>query len=52
MITALTTSLTPAVFMGTLADLVPFIIILVPISLGIHFLRKLIKGASTAKVKF
>ena len=51
-VTALTTGLTPAVFMGQIEALVPFIIILVPISLGLYFLRKLVKGASKAKVRF
>jgi hypothetical protein len=51
-VTALTTALTPAVFLDTIADLVPFIVILVPVSLGLMFLRKLVKGASKGKVKF
>ena len=51
-ISALTTGLTPTVFFDTVADLVPFIIVLVPVSLAVYFLRKLIKGAGKAKVKF
>ena len=51
-ITALTTALTPSVFFGVVADLVPFIIVLVPVSLALMFLRKLIKGAGKGKVKF
>lgn len=51
-ITALTTALTPTVFFGIIADLVPFIVVLVPIALGLYFLRKLVKGASKGKVKF
>ena len=51
-ITELTTELTPAVFLGTVADLVPFIVVLVPVSLGLHFLRKLVKGAAKGKVRF
>jgi len=50
-ITALVTGLTPAVFFGMVADLVPFIIVLVPVALGVHFLRKLVKGAGKAKVR-
>lgn len=50
-ITALTTGLTPAAFFAVIEDTVPFIIVLVPVSLGMMFLRKLIKGASKAKVK-
>lgn len=51
-ISALTTGLTADVFFGVVADLVPFIIVIVPVALGTYFLRKLIKGAGKAKVKF
>lgn len=51
-VTALTTGLTPAVFFGIVADIVPFIIVMVPIALGLYFLRKLVKGAGKGKVKF
>jgi hypothetical protein len=51
-ITALTTALTPTVFFSVITSLVPFIIVLVPISLGLYFLRKLVKGAAKGKVKF
>lgn len=51
-ITALTTALTPTVFLGVIADLVPFIVVLVPVALGIYFLRRLVSGAGKAKVKF
>lgn len=50
-ISALSTGLTPAVFFGVVADLVPFIIVLVPVSLAVYFLRKLVKGAGKAKVR-
>ena len=50
-ITALTTSLTADEFFGVVADLVPFIVVLVPVALGVYFLRKLVKGAGKAKVK-
>ena len=50
-ISALTTGLTTEKFFSVVADLVPFIVVLVPISLGVYFLRKLIKGASHAKVR-
>lgn len=50
-ISALTTGLTPEVIFGVVADLVPFIITMVPVALGIYFLRKLIKGAGKAKVR-
>lgn len=51
-ISALTTGLTPAVYFDTLADIVPFIITIVPVALGVYFLRKLVKGAGKAKVRF
>ncbi len=51
-ISALTTGLTPAVFFDVVADIVPFIVLIVPIALGVYFLRKLIKGAGKAKVRF
>lgn len=51
-VTSLTTALTPTVFYGMIDDLVPLIIVLVPIALGLYFLRKLIKGASKGKVRF
>lgn len=51
-ITALTTGLTPAVFFDTVADVIPFVIVLVPVCLGLYFLRKLIKGAGKGKVRF
>lgn len=46
-----TTGLTSATFFGTVADLVPFIVMIVPVSLGVYFLRKLIKGAGKARVR-
>lgn len=53
-ITALTGEggLTAATFFGVVKDLMPLVVMLVPVSLGVYFLRKLIKGAGHAKVKF
>lgn len=51
-ISALTSGLTPATFFGVVADIVPFIIVIVPVALGTYFLRKLVKGSGKAKVKF
>ena len=51
-VTALTTGLTPAVFFDTVADIIPFVVVLVPVCLGLYFLRKLIKGAGKGKVRF
>lgn len=51
-ISALTSGLTADVFFDVLADIVPFIILIVPIALAVYFLRKLVKGAGKAKVRF
>ena len=44
--------LTAASLWGVMTDLVPFLSIIVPVALGYHFVRKLVKGASKAKVRF
>ena len=46
------TGLTGATLTGVMTDIVPFIVIVVPVALGLHFVRKLIKGASKGKVRF
>lgn len=51
-ITALTTALSPATFFNLIADLMPFLTVMVPVALGLMFLRKMIKGAGKGKVKF
>lgn len=51
-ITALTSGLTAETFFSVVADLMPLVIVLVPVALGVYFLRKLIKGAGKAKVRF
>ncbi len=51
-ITKLTTGLTTSVFFGVVADLVPYIIVIVPVALGTYFLRRLVQGSGKAKVKF
>ena len=51
-ITALTTGLTTDKFFEVVADLMPFVIVIVPVALGLYFLRKLIKGAGKGKVRF
>ena len=45
------TGLTSATMFGVVEDLVPFIVMIVPVSLGIYFLRKLIKGSGKGKVR-
>lgn len=46
-----TTGLSAATMFGVVADLVPFIVMIVPVALGVYFLRKLVKGAGKAKVR-
>lgn len=45
------TGLTSANFFGVVADLVPFVVMIIPVALGVYFLRKLVKGAGKAKVR-
>ena len=47
-----TSGLSANTMFGVVADLVPFIVMIVPVALGVYFLRKLIKGAGKAKVRF
>lgn len=50
-LTNASTGITSGTMFGVVNDLVPFIVVMVPISLGVYFLRKLIKGAGKAKVR-
>lgn len=45
------TGLSAATMFNVVADLAPFIVMIVPVALGVYFLRKLIKGAGKAKVR-
>ena len=47
-----TSGLTASTMFGVVAELVPFIVMIVPVALGIYFLRKLVKGAGKGKVRF
>lgn len=51
-VSALNTGITSETLFGTVADLMPWVITLTIASLGLHFLRKLIKGAGKGKVRF
>lgn len=51
-LTNTTSGLTANTMFGVVADIVPFIVMIVPVALGVYFLRKLIKGAGKAKVRF
>lgn len=46
------TGLTSSTFYSEITALVPFIVLMVPIALGLYFLRRLVSGAGKAKVKF
>lgn len=48
----LTTGITPATIFNVVKDVMPFVVTMVPIALGLYLLRKLVKGAAKAKVKF
>lgn len=51
-VTALNTGITSDTLFGTVAELMPWVITLTIASLGLYFLRKLVKGASKGKVRF
>lgn len=51
-ITALNSGLSSSTLFGTVAQLMPWVITLTIASLGLYFLRKLIKGAAKGKVRF
>lgn len=44
-ITSLTTSVTGASLWASFAGVVPFLAVIIPVSLGLYFVRKLIRGA-------
>lgn len=52
-ITALTgeNGITAASFWGVMTDLVPYLVVILPVALGFYFVRKLIKGSAKAKVR-
>ncbi len=51
-VTALNTGITSDTLFGTVGQLMPWVITLTIASLGLYFLRKLIKGAAKGKVRF
>lgn len=46
-----TTGITASTFYGVLGDLVPFLVVMIPVALGIYFIRKAVKGTGKAKVR-
>lgn len=51
-VTQLNTGITSETLFATVADLMPWVITLTIASLGLYFLRKLVKGAAKGKVRF
>lgn len=48
----LNTGLNSSTIFGTVGQLMPWVITLVIASLGLYFLRKLVKGSAKGKVRF
>lgn len=51
-VSQLTTGVTATTIFGVVKDVMPFVIIMIIVSLGLFELRKVVKGASKGKVKF
>lgn len=52
LVSQLTTGITSSTIFSVVGDVMPFVITMIPIALGLYMLRKVVKGASKAKVKF
>jgi len=51
-ITQLSNGVTASTIFGVVGQLMPFVIIMIIVSFGFYELRKVVKGASKAKVRF
>lgn len=51
-VTQLTTGVTADTIFGVVGDVMPFVIVMIPVALGLGILRKVIKGAGKGKVRF
>lgn len=51
-VTQLNTGITSSTLFGTVSQLMPWVITLTIASLGLYFLRRLVKGAAKGKVRF
>lgn len=51
-VTQLTTGITTSTIFGVVSEVMPFVIIMVIVSLGLYELRKVVKGAGKGKVRF
>lgn len=43
--------LTEAKLLGVLTEMVPYLVMIIPVALGVYFFRKLIRGTAKAKVR-
>lgn len=50
-LTSAETGLTEAKLFAVVGELVPYLVMIVPVALGIYFFRKLIKGTGKGKVR-
>lgn len=48
----LVAGVTPATIFDVVGDVIPFVIAMIPIALGLYILRRVVKGAGKAKVRF
>lgn len=51
-VTQLTTGITSSTIFSVVGEIMPFVITMIPIALGLYLLRKVVKGAGKAKIKF
>lgn len=51
-INALKEGITASTIFSVVGDIMPFVIVMIPVALGLYELRKVIKGAGKAKVRF
>lgn len=51
-VSQLVAGITSTTIFGVVADIMPFVIAMVPIALGLYLLRKVVKGTAHGKLKF
>lgn len=51
-VTKLTTGITADTIFAVVAEVMPYVITMVPVALGIYILRRVINGSAKAKVRF
>lgn len=50
-ITAITTAVTAESLWASFGNLAPFLAVIIPVALGMYFLRKLLKGSAKGKTR-